>query len=98
METKDFMMGYAAGKANGGGSQPTGTIQISTNGTHNVAQYASAEVNVPNSYAAGDEGKVVHQGTLVSQGSDTATANGTVDTTLISSLTVAIPSANGEDF
>lgn len=27
--------------------QPTGTAQISTNGIHDVAQYASAEVNVP---------------------------------------------------
>ena len=30
----------------GGGSQPTGTINISTNGTHDVAAYATAEVGV----------------------------------------------------
>lgn len=47
METKDFVLGFAAGKAQGGGSEPTGTINITSNGTHDVKQYASAEVNVP---------------------------------------------------
>lgn len=48
METKDFVLGFAAGKAQGGGGgEPTGMVEITTNGTHNVRQYAYASVNVP---------------------------------------------------
>lgn len=73
------------------GGSPTGTKQITTNGTGiDVASYAYADVAVPNSYSAGDEGKVVSNGTLVSQISDTVTTNNTYDTTLISSLTVNV--------
>lgn len=74
----------------GGGVTPTGTVNITSNGTHDVTQYASAAVAVPNSYSASDEGKVVNNGALVSQTSDTVTENGPVDTTLINSLTVNV--------
>lgn len=84
------VIGYAAVDVNVPGIVPAGTKQINQNGTHDVAQYASAEVNVPNTYAASDEGKVVHNGALTAQTSDTATENGTVDTTLINSLTVNV--------
>lgn len=74
----------------------TGTKQISItqNGTttEDVTNYANAQItaNVPNSYSAGDEGKVVSNGALVAQTSDTVTQNDTYDTTLINSLTVAV--------
>lgn len=84
----------------GGGTTPTGTkeISITQNGTttEDVTDYASAEItaNVPNTYTQSDEGKVVSSGVLVAQGSDTVTQNGTVDTTLISSLLVNVAGAS----
>lgn len=76
----------------------TGTKNISSNGTHNVVGYASAAVNVPNTYSQSDEGKVVQSGALVSQSSQTVADNGTYDTTTKNSVTVAIPSASGVSF
>ena len=79
----------------GGGDEPTGTIQIAINGTHDVTQYASAQVNVPNSYSASDEGKVVSNGALVAQTSQSITANNTYDTTLINEVVVNVASSGG---
>lgn len=81
--------------AGGGGSATLITKSIAANGTYNASSdsadgYSSVTVNVANSYASGDEGKVVSNGALVAQGSDTVTQNGTVDTTLISSLLVNV--------
>lgn len=73
-----------------GGVTPTGTINITQNGTADVTQYASAAVNVPNSYAAGDEGKVVQNGALVAQTSETVTQNGTYDTTTKDEVAVSV--------
>lgn len=65
--------------------------QIKTaNGTYDVTNLASLIVQVPNSYSASDEGKVVSNGALVAQTSDTVTTNDTYDTTLINSLTVNV--------
>lgn len=50
---------------------------------------------VPNTYSAGDEGKVVSGGALVAQSSDSTTANGTFDTTLINSFTVNVSGGGG---
>lgn len=81
-----------------GGITPTGTKTITSNGTGiDVYSYASADVSVPNSYSAGDEGKVVSNGALVSQTSDTVTTNDTYDTTLINSLTVNVSGGGGTD-
>lgn len=81
-----------------------GTLTVTENGTYDAnddADYDAYEevvVSVPNSYETTDEGKVVSNGTLVSQTSTTKTSNGTYDTTLINSVTVAIPLANGKEF
>lgn len=79
--------------------QPSGTKQISItqNGTQteDVEWYEDAEltVNVPNTYTASDEGKVVSSGALVSQTSRTVSDNGTYDTTLNNQVVV-----NNEDY
>ena len=78
----------------GGGEISTQSINISANGTYRAPSgkaYTPVNVNVPNTYGAADEGKVVSNGSLVSQTDDTTTENGVVDTTTIKQLTVAVP-------
>ncbi len=83
------------------------TGNIIANGTYTPSGdkngFSSVTVNVANSYAQSDEGKVVSNGSLVSQTSTTKTENGTYDTTLINSVTVnvageVLPSASGVSF
>lgn len=92
----DFLLGFGAGKAasgGGGSSVDVEPMSVTENGTYTAPAgkaYSPVTVNVPNSYAAADEGKVVSNGALVAQTSDTVTQNGTVDTTLINSLLVNV--------
>ena len=72
------------------GITPTGTLSLTQNGTENCSAYEYVDVDVANSYAVGDEGKVVHGGALVSQSSATYTQNNTYDTTLIDEVTVQV--------
>lgn len=82
--------------AGGGGSEPVLISKtITSNGTYDASDdnadgYKDVSVSVPNTYTEADEDKVVHNGELVAQTSDTVTVNGTVDTTLISSLLVNV--------
>jgi len=96
MDMYSFMLGSKSG---GGGSSITvESLSVTENGTTTAPTgkaYSPVVVNVPNSYSAGDEGKVVSNGALVSQTSDTVTQNGTVDTTLINSLLVNVASGGG---
>lgn len=74
-------------------------LDVTTNGTYVAPTgkaYTPVNVDVPNTYAAGDEGKVVSNGALVAQTANVpVTANGTVDTTLISSVDVNVPTGGG---
>lgn len=80
----------------GGGTTPTLVEKsITANGVYNAADdnadgYSKVTVNVPNSYTAGDEGKVVDNGALVSQTALNVTRNGTYDTTTINSVNVNV--------
>ena len=78
---------------NGGGGAEVEALTVTQNDTYTAPEgkaYSPVTVNVPNTYAAGDEGKVVSSGELVSQSSSSVTENGTVDTTLINSLAVNV--------
>ena len=86
----------SSGGGGGGGSATLIDKNIDTNGTYKASDdsadgYKKVVVNVPNTYKAGDEGKVVDNGTLITQGSTTVIDNGTIDTTLYSSVVVNIP-------
>lgn len=88
---KPSEMADAIDTIEGGYPEPTGTKTITANGTEiDVKNYASADVAVPNSYTAEDEGKVVDNGALVSQTSQTVTQNGTYDTTTNDEIVVNV--------
>ena len=83
------------------GSGPSITVEalsVDTNGSYTAPAkkaYSPVVVDVPNAYTTQDEGKVVSNGELVSQGSQTYTENDTYDTTTISSVTVNVAGSGG---
>lgn len=73
MELTSYLLGKKAG---GGGSEPTGEISITSNGTHNVKSYATANVNVPTG--------------ITPTGTINITENGTSDVTNYASASVNV--------
>lgn len=97
MDTRSFLLGVASADGGGGSSVTVEELNVTSNGTSTAPSgkaYSPVIVNVPNTYTAGDEGKVVSNGALVAQTSDTVTTNDTYDTTLINSLTVNVSGGN----
>lgn len=87
----------AIGTIPSGGGSTLITKSITSNGTYNASSddadgYSSVTVTVPNTYTAGDEGKVVSSGALVAQTArpDTITVNGSYITTNYNSVTVNV--------
>ena len=81
-----------------GGDVSVDPLSVTENGTYTASSghaYSPVTVNVPNSYDASDEGKVVSNGALVGQTSATKTANGTYDTTLNNEVVVNVPGPSG---
>lgn len=83
-----------------GGSSPTLVAKsVTANGSYdptddNADGYSGVTVNVPNTYAASDEGKVVSSGALVAQTARTVDANGAFNTTQNNLVTVNVPKIN----
>lgn len=72
-----------------------GPVYLTANGTYDPEDMAldgfdEVEVDVPNTYQASDEGKVVSSGALVAQGSLEITENGIYNTALYNEVTVNI--------
>lgn len=95
-----FLLGKSTGSGGGGGSAALGPKTIRENGIYRAASdnldgYNTVTVEVPNTYAAVDNGKVVSNGALVAQTSRTITENGTFDTTTNDEVVVNV-SGGGE--
>ena len=83
-----------------GGGSTLVSKTITQNGEYdpeddNADGYSDVTVNVPNSYTAEDEGKVVSSGALVAQTSRSVTENGTYDTTENDEVVVNVSGGGG---
>lgn len=69
-----------SGFGQGGGITPAGTKTITSNGSHDVAAFATAQVDVP-----------IPSGYIKPSGTKTITANGTVDVSTFANAQVSVP-------
>jgi len=100
MELYDLILAKKLSGGGGGGDVTVESLSVTSNGTYTAPTgkaYSPVVANVPNTYSAGDEGKVVSSGALVAQSSATYDTNNTYDTTLINSVTVNV-SGGGSGF
>lgn len=95
---KEKYLAKIAENTAGGGAEPTVLMankNITANGVVNPDSgfdgFAKVTVNVPNTYSAADEGKVVDNGALVTQTSKTVTVNDTYTTTTNNQVIVNVP-------
>lgn len=95
---KEKYLAKIAENTAGGGSDPVilqANKNITANGIVNPDSgfdgFAKVTVNVPNTYSAADEGKVVSEGALISQVSTSVNSNNTYDTTYYNEVTVNVP-------
>ena len=92
MDVVSFIMGQKM--SGGGGTVTVEKLNVAKNGPYTAPEgtaYNPVNVNVPNSYASSDEGKVVYNGGLVSQTSVSISSNGHYDTTRIGSVNINVP-------
>lgn len=93
MSYYDILLAKQLSGGGGGGDITVESLSVTANGTYSAPSgkaYSPVVANVPNSYTASDEGKVVSSGALVAQTSQTIDTNGTYDTTLKNSVTVNV--------
>ena len=98
MSYYDILLAKQLSGGGGGGDITVESLSVTANGTYSAPSgkaYSPVVANVPNSYTASDEGKVVSNGALVAQTSQTIDTNGTYDTTLKNSVTVNVSGGGG---
>lgn len=95
---REIALAKAIGGSGGGSSVTVEELTVNQNGTTTAPEgtaYNPVVADVPNSYTAGDEGRVVSDGALVAQTSLSVAENDTYDTTLINSMIVDVPTGGG---